>query len=308
VNGGVNGGVSAEGEAARPGAIRFRGLTLGYDRHPAVHHLDGIIAPGDLLAVVGPNGAGKSTLLKGIVGEIAPLDGMVESGPRSGAIAYLPQAAEIDRSFPLSVLDLAAMGLWRPLGAWRSLTRQRARLIEALTAVGLNGFEDRPIGTLSGGQFQRALFARLILQDARIILLDEPFTGIDERTTGDLLALIRGWHGEGRTVVAALHDLSQVRAHFPSTLVLARRPIAWGPTREVLTPPVLARALRLSEAWDEAAAICRHETHHAAPPADGDRSVEAHDHEHGHDHGHDHAQPDHHHAHGHARAPHGAVS
>ncbi len=277
------------------GSIRFHGLTLGYDRHPAVHHLDGTVAAGDLLAVVGPNGAGKSTLLKGIVGEIRPLDGTVEAGPRSGAVAYLPQAAEIDRSFPLSVLDLVAMGLWRPLGGWRSLTRQRPRLIAALAAVGLTGFEDRPIGTLSGGQFQRALFARLILQDARIILLDEPFTGIDERTTADLLALIRGWHREGRTVLAALHDLGQVRAHFPSTLVLARRPIAWGPTAEVLTPSVLTRALRLSEAWDEAAAICRHEA-----PGEG-----------AHDHGplpHDHHGHGHEDGHGHRPAHHGAVS
>jgi zinc/manganese transport system ATP-binding protein len=311
VSGAVNGG------SALAGAIRFRGLTLGYDRHPAVHHLDGTIAAGDLLAVVGPNGAGKSTLLKGIVGEIRPLDGTVEAGPRSGAVAYLPQAAEIDRSFPVSVLDLAAMGLWRPLGAWRSLARQRSRLIEALAAVGLTGFEDRPIGTLSGGQFQRALFARLILQDARIILLDEPFTGIDERTTADLLALIRGWHGEGRTVVAALHDLAQVRAHFPSTLVIARRPIAWGPTREVLTPPVLARALRLSEAWDEAAAICRHDAHHDAHhevhPADGAAAAEPHEHgpSHGHDHGpaaHDHRGHEHRHDHHHDHARHGAVS
>ncbi|MCP1561501.1 UNVERIFIED_ORG: zinc/manganese transport system ATP-binding protein [Methylobacterium sp. SuP10 SLI 274] len=292
------------GEAARAGAIRFQGLTLGYDRHPAVHHLDGTIAPGDLLAVVGPNGAGKSTLLKGIVGEIRPLDGSVEAGPRSGAIAYLPQAAEIDRSFPLSVLDLVAMGLWRPLGAWRSLIRQRSRLVEALAAVGLNGFEDRPIGTLSGGQFQRALFARLILQDARIILLDEPFTGIDERTTADLLTLIRGWHREGRTVVAALHDLAQVRAHFASTLVLARRPIAWGPTREVLTPPVLARALRLSEAWDEAAAICRHDAHEAYHESGGSAPTHGHA---PHDHNHDHHEPGHH-DHDHGRAHHGAVS
>ncbi|WP_461787600.1 zinc ABC transporter ATP-binding protein AztA [Methylorubrum extorquens] len=302
-------GQIVSGEAARAGAIRFQGLTLGYDRHPAVHHLDGTIAPGDLLAVVGPNGAGKSTLLKGIVGEIRPLDGSVEAGPRSGAIAYLPQAAEIDRSFPLSVLDLVAMGLWRPLGAWRSLTRQRSRLVEALAAVGLNGFEDRPIGTLSGGQFQRALFARLILQDARIILLDEPFTGIDERTTADLLTLIRGWHREGRTVVAALHDLAQVRAHFASTLVLARRPIAWGPTREVLTPPVLARALRLSEAWDEAAAICRHEAHeHDAHEAHHESAGSAPTHGHApHDHNHDHHELGHH-DHDHGRAHHGAVS
>lgn len=316
----------------KPGEIRFRGLTLGYDRHPAVHHLDGTVPHGDLLALVGPNGAGKSTLLKGIVGEVRALDGAIATGTR--AVAYLPQATEIDRSFPVSVLDLAAVGLWRPFGAWASLARHRGRLLEALAAVGLTGFEDRPIGTLSGGQFQRALFARLILQDARLILLDEPFTGVDERTTADLLALIRGWHAQGRTVVAALHDLHQVRAHFPTTLVLARRPIAWGPTREVLTPPVLARALALSEAWDEAAAICRHEGGHASGHEDGHGgaghggvrhgSTGAHDHHgpdpaqdgphrHGprsHDHGHDpagHVPSDHDHApHDHAGHDHAA--
>ncbi|GEP01396.1 metal ABC transporter ATP-binding protein [Methylobacterium haplocladii] len=261
------------------GGIRIRGLTLGYDRHPAIHHLDGTIAPGDLLALVGPNGAGKSTLLKGLVGEVRVLGGRIERGTSDGAIAYLPQAAEIDRDFPLSVLDLVAMGLWRRLGAWSSLYRGRATCEAALAAVGLSGFEGRPIGTLSGGQFQRALFARLIVQDASVILLDEPFTGIDARTVGDLLALIRGWHGQGRTVIAALHDLAQVRAHFSTTLLLAREPIAWGPTAAVLTPHNLERARHLSEAWDETAAICRrdHDDHgHHDHAAHGDH----HDHHH----------------------------
>lgn len=269
-------------------AIHIHCLTLGYDRHPAVHHLDGSIAPGDLLALVGPNGAGKSTLLKGLVGEIPVLDGRIERGASAGAGAYLPQAAEIDRSFPLSVLDLVAMGLWRRLGAWRSLGRGRAACEAAIAAVGLSGFEARPIGTLSGGQFQRALFARLIVQDARVILLDEPFTGIDARTVGDLITLIRGWHEQGRTVVAALHDFAQVRAHFPTTLLLAREPIAWGPTATVLTPDNLERARHLSEAWDETAAICRHDH-------------DAHDHDQQHDHHHhgQHDGHDHHHDHGH---------
>jgi zinc/manganese transport system ATP-binding protein len=236
-----------------PDPIRLVGLTLGYDRHPAVHHLDGTVRPGDLLALVGPNGAGKSTLLKGMAGEIRCLDGRIDRG---GAIAYMPQADEIDRSFPLSVMDLAGMGLWRRAGAWRSLNRQRRAIEAALAAVGLEGFEARPIGTLSGGQFRRALFARLILQDCPVVLLDEPFTGIDARTVDDLLALIRAWHGEGRTVVAALHDLTQVRAHFPTTLLLAREPVAWGPTARVLTPENLARARNLSEAWDEGAPVC----------------------------------------------------
>ncbi|MCJ2036849.1 metal ABC transporter ATP-binding protein [Methylobacterium sp. J-068] len=270
-------------------AITLHGLTLGYDRHPAVHHLGGTIAGGALLALVGPNGAGKSTLLKGIAGEIPCLEGRIERPAAKDAIAYLPQAAEIDRTFPLSVLDLVAMGLWHRLGPWRSARPHRQRLIEALATVGLGGFENRLIGTLSGGQFQRALFARLIVQDARILLLDEPFTGIDGRTTADLLALIRAWHDQGRTIVAALHDLAQVRGHFPQTLLLAREAVAWGPTPRVLTPDNLARAQSLSEAWDEDAAVCgRHE----------ETKAPGHDHDHD---GHHHHGPDHaaHEGHGH---------
>jgi zinc/manganese transport system ATP-binding protein len=252
--------------AQHPAPIRLIGLTLGYDRHPAVHHLDGTVRAGDLLALVGPNGAGKSTLLKGMAGEIRCLEGRIE---RAGALAYMPQADEIDRSFPLSVMDLAGMGLWRRSGPWRSLRRNSRAIESALSAVGLEGFEERPIGTLSGGQFRRALFARLILQDCPVVLLDEPFTGIDARTVDDLLALIAAWHAEGRTVIAALHDLAQVRSHFPSTLLLAREPVAWGPTARVLTQENLARARNLSEAWDEAAPIC------AGPQAMG---AHAHDH------------------------------
>src|SRR5215813_6361524 len=117
-------------------ALRFRNLTLGYDRHPAVHHLDGAIAAGALVAVVGPNGAGKSTLFKGIVGVIKPLAGRIERGAR-------------------------------------------ASIEQAIDAVGLSGFEARAIATLSGGQMQRMLFARLLLQDARVIVLDEPFNAVD---------------------------------------------------------------------------------------------------------------------------------
>ncbi len=274
----------------RDGAIALRGLTLAYDRHPAVHHVDGTIPPGALLALVGPNGAGKSTLLKGIVGEIPCLEGRIERPAPKGSVAYLPQAAEIDRSFPLRVLDLVAMGLWHRLGPWRSARPHRPMLVDALAKVGLGGFEDRLIGTLSGGQFQRALFARLIVQDARILLLDEPFTGVDGRTTADLLALIRSWHDQGRTIVAALHDLAQVRGHFPHTLLLAREAVAWGATGAVLTAENLARAQSLSEAWDEDAAVCGR---HAEPATGPD-----HDHSHAHPHAHAHAHVHEHHAHG----------
>lgn len=239
-------------------ALRFRDLTLGYDRHPAVHHLDGVVEKGDLLAVCGPNGAGKSTLLKAIAGAIQPLGGQVERlACATRDIAYLPQAAEIDRSFPINVFDLVSMGFWRSAGLFGGLSRAReARIFEAIASVGLTGLEDRPIGTLSGGQMQRMLFARLLLQDAPVILLDEPFTALDSKTTADLLDVVARWHGEKRTVVAVLHDDEIIRRCFPKALLLAREPVAWGATADVLGPENLLRARRMVEAFDREAHEC----------------------------------------------------
>jgi zinc/manganese transport system ATP-binding protein len=241
--------------------LRFRNLTLGYDRHPAVHHLDGTVEAGALIAVLGPNGAGKSTLFKGIVGMLKPLAGSIErDGLDARDIAYLPQVAEIDRSFPISVYDMVAMGLWRAKGLFGGIGAKDHRTIAAaIAALGLTGFEQRAIGTLSGGQMQRMLFARLLIQDARVIVLDEPFTAIDAKTSADLLALVRRWHGERRTVLVALHDFDLVKANFPKTLLLAREPVAWGVTREVLTPDNLNKARRMCEAFDESAATCADE-------------------------------------------------
>jgi zinc/manganese transport system ATP-binding protein len=238
--------------------VAIHNVTLGYDRHPAVHHLDGEIAPGALLAVCGPNGAGKSTLFKALTGVLKPMGGAVDLGGASAReIGYLPQAAQVDLSFPIDVFDMAAMGLWRRIGLFGGLSRaEEAKIHAALETVGLAGFERRPIGALSGGQTQRLLFARLLLQDASLILLDEPFSAIDERTVADLLALIARWHGEGRTVVAVLHDFAMVRAHFPECLLLAREKIAWGPTAEALSPENLARARKMIEAFDDSAAAC----------------------------------------------------
>jgi zinc/manganese transport system ATP-binding protein len=239
-------------------AIRFEDVTLGYGRRPAVHHLAGTIAAGSLTAVVGPNGAGKSTLLKGIVGALRPLQGRIDLSTGSATrIAYLPQAADIDRSFPLSVFDLVSMGLWSRSGLFGGIGRQdRGRIEVALAAVGLTGFERRPIGTLSGGQMQRALFARLLLQNASVILLDEPFTAIDQKTTADLLDLVRRWHREERTVIAVLHDLDVVKQVFPETLLIARSPIAWGETEGVLNAANLLKARRMVEAHDPHAQAC----------------------------------------------------
>jgi zinc/manganese transport system ATP-binding protein len=241
-----------------PPQLQFRNLTLGYDRHPAVHHLSGDVPSGALLAVVGPNGAGKSTLFKGIVGALKPLSGRVDlNGLSAQEVAYLPQAAEIDRTFPIGVYDLVAMGLWRRTGIWGGFSKaDHARIHDAIAAVGLTGFERRAIGTLSGGQMQRMLFARLLLQDAKLVVLDEPFNAIDAKTSADLVALVQRWHREGRTILAALHDMDLVRAAFPQTLLLAREQVAWGDTASVLTADNMQKARHMCEAFDEEAAAC----------------------------------------------------
>jgi len=238
--------------------LTFQDLILGYDGHPAVHHLDGVVEAGSLTAIVGPNGSGKSTLLQGIVGMLRPLGGRIlRAETLEGDIAYLPQLTEIDRSFPASVFDLVALGLWKRRGMlWHISPADREEIDLALAAVGLDGFQRRGIDTLSGGQLQRALFARVLLQDARLILLDEPFNAIDTKTVRDLFGVIRRWHGEGRAILVVLHDLDLVREFFPTTLLLARRPIAWGETREVLKAENMMKARQLNQGWDEHAPWC----------------------------------------------------
>lgn len=235
--------------------ITLADLTLTHGRRPAVHHISGHFAPGSLTAIVGPNGAGKSTLLRAIAGLHAVHEGRV-AAPRE-AIALLPQATALDRAFPINCLDVVMFGHWARAGAFRALRpAERASSRQALAAVGLEGFEKRPVGSLSTGQFQRVLFARLLVQDAPVILLDEPFNAVDARTAADLLALVHRWHGEGRTILAVLHDLDLVRNQFPQTLLLAREPIAWGSTAEVLTPANRLKARMMAESWDEEAEAC----------------------------------------------------
>lgn len=265
----------AESLLSRP-AIDIRNLTLAYQGHPAVHHLSGTFASGSLTAIVGPNGAGKSTLLAALSGQKSGIEGSIDfptdSAParpalvRASKLAYLPQQSAIDREFPVRVLDVVALGAWRELGSIRPVSSEiRSRASEVLAAVGLIGFERRYIGELSVGQLQRVLFARLLMQDAQIILLDEPFNALDTRTAEDLLNVVLNWHQQSRTVIAVLHDLDMVRKHFPQTLLLAREVIAWGNSADVLTPENLTRARQTAEYWDDRAPWC------LRPPETGSR-------------------------------------
>jgi zinc/manganese transport system ATP-binding protein len=236
-------------------ALRLVDVTVSYDRHPAVHHISVDIPAGEMTAIVGPNGAGKSTLLKALLGLAPRVEGRIECAAKR--IAYLPQQAEIDRTFPISVFDTVLLGRWGRFGGFGAAgpaDLHDAR--HAIEAVGLMGFERRPIDTLSVGQFQRVLFARLLLQDADLVLLDEPFAAIDAKTVGDLMEVIKRWRAEKRTVVAVLHDLDQVRREFPNSLLLARELVDAGPTPRVLSAENLLRARAMAEAWDEHAGAC----------------------------------------------------
>jgi zinc/manganese transport system ATP-binding protein len=246
-------------EAARPAAVlELDDVTIAYDRHPVVHHIGGAFAKGSLTALVGPNGAGKSTLLKAIAGLLPVTAGRVRFSIDRRAVAYLPQVVDVDRSFPLRVIDVVDFGHWRKVGALRRLDAgDRAASVAAIAAVGLAGLEHQPIGQLSVGQFQRVLFARLMVQEAAVILLDEPFNAIDQKTAADLMQVVRGWQAEGRTVIAALHDLEQVKREFPDALLMARELVAWGPTPQTMSEENLALARALAASWsDPAAAIC----------------------------------------------------
>ena len=242
--------------AANVAAVTLRDLTVSYRGHPAVHHLSGTFMAGTLTAVVGPNGAGKSSLLGAMGGTIRGFEGRIDRDPAL-RVAYLPQASALDRSFPVRVHEVVAMGLWSRIGSFAGLRPEdRLGVDQALAAVGLSGFGARWLGELSAGQAQRVLFARVLMQDAGLILLDEPFNAIDSRTTADLLALLQRWKREARTVITVLHDLDQVREHFEQVLLLARERVAWGPTAEVLKAEHLFKARQMAESWDESAPTC----------------------------------------------------
>lgn len=217
-------------------AVGFEDLTLAYGARVVIPELSGRLARGRLHAIMGPNGAGKSTLLNAIAGMHHPAAGRVwiEPGLR---LAYLPQANHVDRQFPVHVFDFVAMGLWPQLGALRGAdAAQKAAVSAALATLGLAGHERRLLDELSRGQLQRVLFARVMLQNADLILLDEPFNAVDAPTTLDLMALLHRWQGEGRTVIAVLHDAAQVCDHFDETLLLGGAHPVWMPARRL--PPV----------------------------------------------------------------------
>ncbi|WP_459616125.1 metal ABC transporter ATP-binding protein [Bordetella sp. 2513F-2] len=219
-----------------PPRIVLDAAAFGWGGRLAVGPVSGVLEPGSMTAVVGPNGAGKSTLLKGIMGVLRPLSGRVrfEGGGRRD-LAWLPQGSELDRSFPITVADMVAMGAWRRVGSWRAFGRRETARIDAVLAeVGLQDQAGLRLAELSGGQLQRALYARMLLQDAPVLLLDEPFAAVDPSTVQTLMASLRRLHARGCTIVAVLHDLALVRREFPQALALAGQVAGWGEAADVL--------------------------------------------------------------------------
>ena len=255
--------------------IEFNNVTIRYNKHIALHDISGRFHAGSLTAIAGPNGAGKSTLLKAIMGITKPSAGSITINGNP-TIAYLPQTATIQRDFPISVLDAVCTGFWAKAGNMGEIddgmiSQARAALAE----VGLAGFETRQIAALSGGQFQRMLFARTIVQDASVILLDEPFTAIDAETTARLIRILLGWHQEKRTVICVLHDLLLIQKYFPDSFVLAGKCLGHGHTHKMLEQKLLSFDLDMAE-------LC------PGPEAEAHVQHEAGKHIHSHDCAHDH--------------------
>ncbi len=237
-------------------AITLENVSIRYGRTQAIEDVSARFAQGSLTAVAGPNGSGKSTLLKTIAGIIRPMRGTVTFAPAlENRIAYLSQTSFLRRDFPMPVLQAVCTGLLRHAGEGGAITpAMRGQAMEALEKVGLADLADRQIATLSGGQFQRMLFARTILEDAKIILLDEPFTALDGATTNRLIQIILNWHDEGRTIICVLHDLFLIQKYFPQSVVMSGRCLGSGHTHEMFEQNLLSYHLDMAELQTKPAA------------------------------------------------------
>ncbi|MFB9087619.1 ABC transporter ATP-binding protein [Erwinia tracheiphila] len=218
--------------------IHLNNLTAGYRGKAATPVLEGRFLHGSMTALIGANGSGKSTLLKTVAGLLRPVSGSVTHNYSPGDVFFLPQQSEIERGFPVSVFDLVAMGCWRQCGWFGAMNRSvRQSVMGALEKVNMQDFALMPPGELSGGQLQRVLFARLLVQNASLLLLDEPFTGIDSETTAMLLTLLEERHQAGCTLIVVLHDLVAVEKHFSQTLKLLPNRAEWLSGSKRVTSP-----------------------------------------------------------------------
>lgn len=233
----------------RVAAVEARHVTVSYGSRPVLWDADARFPQGALSAVVGPNGSGKSTLLKACMG-LVPLETgsvTIQGRPASAAldrVAYVPQAEEVDWDFPVTVREVVEMGRYRSAGWMRRLRPDdREAVTAALERVGMTRYADRQIGRLSGGQRKRVFIARALAQDAEVLMLDEPFAGVDARTEAEILHLLSDLRDRGgRSVVLVHHDLATVQASFDHAVLLNTRVVAEGPPAQALRPEALREA------------------------------------------------------------------
>jgi zinc/manganese transport system ATP-binding protein len=229
-------------------AVTAQNLSVFYQKRQALKDISFTLSPHSLTAIVGPNGGGKSTLLKALMGMLPATQGDLVIRPDLWADkAYLPQQTAVDQSFPLRVYDVVGMGHFSHQGFYGAMQPEaHDQILRALEEVGMADCRHKSLSSLSGGQFQRVLFARLALQDASFILLDEPFTAIDSYTISHLVTLIQKWHQQGKTLVVVSHDIDLVQEYFPHTLLVAQSLLALGPTKEVVTLDHLRELKRMA--------------------------------------------------------------
>ena len=238
-------------------ALEVRRLTVSYGSRPVLWDVDAAFPSASLSAIVGPNGAGKSTLLRAALG-LVPADAgqiLIDGRPARAAldrVAYVPQRDAVDWDFPITVREVVEMGRYRSAGWVRRVGRgDRAIVEESLERVGMADYGDRQIGRLSGGQRQRVFLARALAQRAPLLVMDEPFAGVDARTEAALLDLLRELRGAGHSIVAVHHDIGTVRAAFDWALLLNVRVVAAGPVAEALSPAAVRRAYGAAGGDDE---------------------------------------------------------
>lgn len=221
--------------------LHLQNLTLSYERHPAVHHLSGSFLKGSSTAILGPNGGGKSTLLRALAGLHSIDEGQLTRVQLPLELtALLSQTMGFDKDFPITVTDVIQQGFLHthsPFQFWRKLDpQQKHRLQEALHWTHLEPWAYNPLRTLSFGQLQRVRWARMMVQDPELFLLDEPFVGIDEQTTTDFLKLFELWKSQNKTLIVILHDTQMAIKYFTDCLYLAKTKIYWGPSKSFQTP------------------------------------------------------------------------
>lgn len=228
--------------------LDIKNLTVAYGGAPVFTDLNAHYESGHITGIIGPNGAGKSTMIKGALGltkiqcGTATFNGKPLSKQKQN-IAYVEQRKDLDLSFPINVLDLVLSGTYAQLGLFKSPgKREMEAALAALERVNLSEFRNRQIGGLSGGQLQRVFVARAIVQNADLVILDEPFVGIDMKSEADIMSVLREWRNAGKTIVVVHHDLNKVSDYFDDLVILNHGIVAQGPVKETYTAQNIQQA------------------------------------------------------------------